>query len=346
MGEITDRFDATMNNVVPLAMKKWALDMENDKWNQQLAEAKRQHSLNAGLKFLESGDFTNAEIFLKDALPGLNAGSLSQSPMALLKAAEVKAKQRQFDIDEDVGNRLKAMTQPRQVTVADLDNATGDMDRGFGATGNEANILPAPTKDITVSGRTPTLQDLIDVRAAAGDSSAAFLKALTTQAGMESLMEKLKMQNEHNRAVEAIMSRNADSKNILALAAMMRAEKSGSDAGLVKAIDENGEVIYVPKSEAAGKRASTGITKKQLADAEAKIIEKKTNKEDAAPYVDLYNQANTGSKYEWEPGMLYGGKWVKKPASGSVSRPAAANAGAAGVIKWGRDANGNPVRIK
>lgn len=311
MGEITDRFDATMNNVVPLAMKKWALDIENQKWQDQLAETKRQHSLNAGLKFLESGDFTNAEIFLKDALPGLNAGSLSQSPMALLKAAEVKAKQRQFDIDEDVGNRLK---------------------------------------DITVSGRTPTLQDLIDVRAAAGDSSAAFLKALTTQAGMESLMEKLKMQNEHNRAVEAIMSRNADSKNILALAAMMRAEKaeSGGNKKLPpsyeKALDNLIAQNYLSdpaigpslsKKLESGKLVNPAIDAFQVMDPHQQEAALRI-KEHAAEALQTGEAKTISAAYK--VGLT---KYKKEVGGAGTANPAGA-----GIIKWGRDANGNPVRIK
>ena len=352
MGEITDRFDATMNNVVPLAMKKWVLDIENQKWQDQLNETKRQHNLNAGMEFVKQKVFDAAMPLLGEA--GVNTtgllDKLQASPGYQNDLLKQKSNELAYRTAEDKAVRMDALRKKLDQGVAITPGEMGDYE------------LDANEKADVLAGNPVYRQHTPEeILAMIGESDPeTYLKNVLAQKQLAQIDKEDELLPLRKRLLESQIAHNFN----LARGAGKPLPSSwtndavkeltgksggggrgGSGGGLVKAIDENGEVIYVPKSEAAGKRASTGITKKQLADAEAKITAN-ADKEAVAPYVDLYNQANTGYKYEWKPGRLWGGEWVKKPASGSVSRPAAANAGAAGVIKWGRDANGNPVRIK
>jgi len=96
---------------VPLAMKKWEIDQQNQKWQEQLVEAKRAHNLNLGSKLLEMGNVEAAVPFLqKGGMEGVPAESITASPVAQLNKAKTTSAIEELRAKQDLRERLKGVS--------------------------------------------------------------------------------------------------------------------------------------------------------------------------------------------------------------------------------------------
>jgi hypothetical protein len=260
-----------------------------------------------GKAFLDSGDIVNAATMFRSAGLDVDPNVLTQSPAMQLKKAQTEEALRALTAKKKAEEEIRALVAPKTVETPVTLGIGGEIPEG----------VEVPTTKTTVPGRDVTIKDMLQIIARNDPLSGLWVKGQTLQTGIESAMEKLKMMADHYKALEAIGARNADARNLLALAAMTRADKyegGRNSEALIKVSDpDTGEVTYVPRSQAAGQKAPGGPTAKQVADAETKILANPTKKE-AAALVDLVNKDSSKNyRYEWKPGRLWGGEWVQVP---------------------------------
>lgn len=209
--------EKTIPAAANLAMKKLELDIANQRWQDQLAETKRQHQLNAGLKLLETGDYGNAGMFLKSALPELNTDTLTQSPLSKLKQAQTEDALRRLDAQKKIVADVQALMAPQTET------------RYLGRNPEMSPDEATPTETITTPGKEVTPKDYLNILMKHDPESAATLKALTTQTGLESAKEKLEWMYKMLESKERLGQDANNARMLMAIAAMTRANKAGGD---------------------------------------------------------------------------------------------------------------------
>lgn len=296
-----DSLNQSVQNLAPLAIKKWELDTQVNNFNQQLAETKRQHDLTSGLKLLEMGDTTNAASFLNQAGMKVDPSVLSASPQSRLNQMKVEEATRALTAKKNIASDIQAMMAPKEETIPNF--PSGDPLSGFTA---------------TTPGKNPTTEDLVNIITKHDPTSAVDLGLRRILASSEASdkMADLKL-----KLADIVGQTKLDAAKMLSdsrlSAAIVGANSREGKEPVVRVKNEDGSFSYVPRSEAAGQRApGGGVTPKVMADAEAKLLANSTKRE-AEPYAKLYNEQSKTDRYEWKPGALWGGEWVKVPKTGT-----------------------------
>ncbi len=348
MDDFFSSFNAGLKNLPDLAMKKWKLDMDAARWREQLDEAKRTHNINLGMKFLESGDVTNAERFLRSAIPGgVSVETLTQSPIARLNQAKTEEAIRSSNAKKGIVDEVRSIMEPRTVQAP--------IDLGIG--GELPEGVEVPTTAKTIPGRDLTTKDFLRILMKHDPESGATLKAMTTQAGIETALDKLKTQAEYNKALLDLRDRELPIKEMLAIAAMTRADKyqpggSGGESAKKlppsydKAVDNAIGELYLSDKQ-IGPDMAKRLQKARIMDQRASAFDVMDQSQQVAALriKELATEALQSGRAKTVQSAVRMGlsEYHKEQGGGKAS--AGSSGGGAVIIKWGRDANGNPVRI-
>ena len=235
------------------------LHFQNERWKEQVAEAKRAHDITLGTALLNSGNTDAAEPLLQRATGMTAPLGLANSPTNQLKLAQTQEALRQITAKQAVAAELKAkmagvpeFTSPEQAAALgqELGITAGGLSPEETQTGLQAGWLEKKPRDITLSDYTQTLMKH-------DPEAGAALKALVQESSLATKEKELEMKQKLAEAVnevrkygydQAFLGRQYSADMALAAALARIAEQGGRDATVAegkqsKARDELEKIV-------------------------------------------------------------------------------------------------------
>ncbi len=230
--------DTGIRQVVPLAMKKWELDQQNEQWQKQMLETKRQHDINLGTSLLASGNVEEAAKLLSGAMGG-EPLDLVNSPANRLKTAQTDEALRLIKAKTDTAAEMKGLLAPKTV-----ERPVGPADIG-----TESGLIPGvaagPTEKISTPGDV-NLHDVLRIMAKNGVIDASLLGGFEKEQSLLHKESALDVKEKIADAVNEIRKYGYD-KNFEA--ALVRAASSDNKPSQVPYRDtKTGEIFYKDKN--------------------------------------------------------------------------------------------------
>lgn len=297
------------------------LYFQNERWKEQVAEAKRAHDISLGTALLNAGNVDAAEPLLQRATGMTAPLGLANSPTNQLKLAQTKESLRQLEAKQNVAAELRAkmegmpeFTSPEQKAALgqELGITEGTLAPEEVLSGLQTGMLKKTPREITLPDYTQTLMKH-------DPEAGAALKALIQESSLATKEKELEMKQKLAEAVNEMRKYGYDQAFL--------ARTYAADQGLAAALAR----IAGTNSRDAGKDADKDAVNRIAA---LKALEKMAFDAGGTPDVSQQTIIRSMAQslgYDYRPVPVKGlfrdsTEWIVVPAGPAAPGPAAPTA--------------------